>query len=600
MSIMNTEKKKPKRGLWTIMSPVMGEIRTGVFLGGFAAAVSIVSLVLIAYSVSSIAGEKPLIWLDLSVKSAVILLIITTAAAYISRSMGFRTSHLAAFRLEEILRTEISAHLSRVPLGYVINNGSGALKKVMLDDVKNLHAFVADTTPFIGRSSVAPVVSMLVMFIIDWRLALVSLSVLVVGAVLLYTVMRDSVELRKMYDKSQESVNAAVIEYVQAMPVVRIFDDGTSSFRRFGEALENYRVVLKKWITVTGVPAKLGMMVLSPLPTILTVTAAGIWLMSRGSLDMFSLVASILLSTGMSDAMMPLMWISNFIKKSEASALRIQDLMSVPELLETQNPQNPKDSSVEFDNVSFRYENREAYALKNVSFKVPAGTVTALVGPSGAGKSTVAKLIPRFWDVDQGCIRVGGEDIREISTETLMQTVSFVFQDTFLFNDTLKENIRMANPSATDDEVVSAAKSAQIHDFIMSLPEGYSTMAGDRGVRLSGGQKQRITIARAILHNSPIVVLDEATAFADPENEEEIIKALAMLMKNKTVIVIAHRLSSIKDADQIVVFDGGEAVEKGRHDYLVNLGGVYARLWRSYENAQAWDLHRNGGGNGSK
>lgn len=594
---MNTEKTEPKRGLWAIMTPVMGEIRFAVFLGGFASAVSIISLVLIAFCVAALAGEKPFGGQPMSVQTGVILLVVTTVTAYMSRSIGFRTSHLGAFRLEEILRTEISAHLSRVPLGYIISSGSGALKKVMLDDVKNLHAFVADTTPFIGRSTTAPIVSMIVMFIIDWRLALVSMSVLVAGGALLFMVMRDSVELRKQYDKSQESVNAAVIEYVQAMPVVRIFDDGTSSFRRFSEALENYRKVLKRWIGVTGVPAKLGMMILSPLPTILAVSAAGIWFMSRGSLDMFSFIASILLSTGMSDAMMPLMWISNFVKKSQASALRIQDILNIPALGEPETPKIPLDASVEFENVSFRYENRESYALKDVSFKVPAGTVTALVGPSGAGKSTVAKLIPRFWDVEKGSIKVGGADIREMSTEVLMKTVSFVFQDTFLFNDTLKENIRMANVSATDEDIINAAKSAQIHDFIMSLPQGYETMAGDRGVRLSGGQKQRITIARAILHNSPIVVLDEATAFADPENEEEIIKALAMLMKNKTVIVIAHRLSSIKDADQIVVFDGGEAVEKGRHDDLVKLGGVYARLWHSYENAQAWDLHRNGGNN---
>lgn len=594
---MNTEKNEPKRGLWAIMTPVMGEIRFAVFLGGFAAAVSIISLVLIAYCVAILAGEKPFGGEWLSIQTGVILLVVTTVTAYMLRSIGFRTSHLGAFRLEEILRTEISGHLARVPLGYIISSGSGALKKVLLDDVKNLHAFVADTTPFIGRSSTAPIVSMAVMFIIDWRLALVSISVLAVGGTLLFMVMRDSVELRKQYDKSQEDVNAAVIEYVQAMPVVRIFDDGTSSFRRFSEALENYRKVLKKWIGATGVSAKLGMMILSPLPTILAVSAAGVWFMSRGTMDMFSLIASILLSTGMSDAMMPLMWISNFVKKSQASALRIQDILNVPALSEPVSPKTPVDASVGFENVSFRYENREAYALKDVSFKVPAGTVTALVGPSGAGKSTVAKLIPRFWDAEKGSIKVGGADIREISTEVLMKTVSFVFQDTFLFNDTLKENIRMANASATDEDVVNAAKSAQIHDFIMSLPQGYETMAGDRGVRLSGGQKQRVTIARAILHNSPIVVLDEATAFADPENEEEIIKALAMLMKNKTVIVIAHRLSSIKDADQIVVFDGGEAVEKGRHDDLVKLGGVYARLWHSYENAQAWDLHRNGGNN---
>lgn len=579
------------------MSPVMTEIRSAIFLAGFAAFVSILSLVLIAYTLSLIAGESPVGGLSLTVGASVVFLLITTVIAYISRSIAFKISHMGAFHLEEILRTKLSAHLANVPLGYIIGTGSGALKKVMLDDVKNLHAFVADTTPFVGRSSAAPVVSLVMMYIIDWRLASVSLSVLAAGGILMFFVMRDSVEHRKKYDSSQESINSAVIEYVQAMPVVRIFDDGTSSFRRFNTSMEEYRTSLKKWIAVTGVPARLGMMILSPLPTLLAVTAAGIWLMGRGQVDVFSLTASILLSTGMSDSMMPLMWISNFIKKSEASALRIQDIMSSPVLKEPSQPEYPADSSIEFRNVFFRYENRAEYALKDVSFTVPAGTVTALVGPSGAGKSTVAKLIPRFWDVDSGSVTIGGADIRNIPTETLMKVVSFVFQDTFLFNDTLRENIRMANPKASDIDVMKAAGSAQIHEFIMSLPDGYDTVAGDRGVRLSGGQKQRITIARAILHNAPIVVLDEATAFADPENEEEIIKALAMLMKNKTVIVIAHRLSSIKDADQIVVFDGGQAVESGTHGSLTKAGGVYARLWQSYERAQAWDLHRNGGNN---
>ncbi|MGE4319234.1 MAG: ABC transporter ATP-binding protein [Deferribacterales bacterium] len=592
---MKTEKKDSKKGLWPIMSPVMTEIRSAMFLAGFAAFVSILSLVLIAYTLSLIAGEHPAGDIGLTVGTSVIFLLITTVIAYMSRGAAFRISHLGAFHLEEILRTRLSAHLARVPLGYIIGTGSGTLKKVMLDDVKNLHAFVADTTPFVGRSTAAPLASLVVMYIIDWRLATASVAVLVAGGVLMFFVMRDSVEHRKQYDRSQESINSAVIEYVQAMPVVRIFDDGTSSFRRFNDSMEDYRTSLKKWIAVTGVPARLGMMILSPLPTLLTVTAAGIWLMSRGSMDVFSLTASILLSTGMADAMMPLMWISNFIKKSEASALRIQDIMNSPVLTEPEQMEFPKDSSIEFRNVFFKYENRDEYALKDVSFTAAAGTVTALVGPSGAGKSTVAKLIPRFWDVDAGSVIIGGADIRKIPTETLMKAVSFVFQDTFLFNDTLRENIRMANPKATDVDVMKAAGSAQIHEFIMSLPDGYDTIAGDRGVRLSGGQKQRITIAMAILHNAPIVVLDEATAFADPENEEEIIKALAMLMKNKTVIVIAHRLSSIKDADQIVVFDGGQAVESGTHTGLIENGGLYARLWQSYERAQAWDLHRNGG-----
>ncbi|MDR2549236.1 MAG: ATP-binding cassette domain-containing protein [Desulfobulbus sp.] len=228
--------------------------------------------------------------------------------------------------------------------------------------------------------------------------------------------------------------------------------------------------------------------------------------------------------------------------------------------------------------------------MKDVSFTAAPGTVTALVGPSGAGKSTVAKLIPRFWDVTAGRIRIGGTDIRDMLPETLMATVSFVFQDTFLFQDSIEANIRMARPEASFEQVVAAAEAARIHDFILSLPEGYQTRAGDRGTRLSGGQRQRITIARAILREAPVVILDEATAFADPENEEEIIEALANLMRDRTVIVIAHRLATIKDVDQIVVFDKGEVAEIGSHGQLVDREGVYQRLWRNFETAQQWDL----------
>jgi ATP-binding cassette subfamily B protein len=328
------------------------------------------------------------------------------------------------------------------------------------------------------------------------------------------------------------------------------------------------------------------------MPTLIAVSAAGIYFVSAGTLSFSYFIALLMISTGMADALMPLMWLNTFIKKSEAGAYRIQDLLAEKSIPVTKNPEQPKDASVVFENVSFRYENRDGYALEDVDFEVPEGTVTALAGPSGAGKSTVAKLIPRFWDVEKGSIRIGGADIRDMLPETLMSHVSFVFQDTFLFNDSIANNIRLAKPDASDEEVYEAAKASRIHDFISSLPDGYGTVAGDRGIRLSGGQKQRITIARAILRNAPIVVLDEATAFADPENEEEIIKAVSSLMKGKTVLIIAHRLSTISNVNQIIVFDKGKIAEKGSHEELIKNDGVYAVLWKNYEQAQSWNLQK--------
>ena len=588
-------KKNGKKGLWTIMAPVNRYIKAAIGLSAIGGISALLGYVLLAYVLSiATGGSITLFGITLRFNQAFLTLALLVILSFVIKYYATIISHLGAFKLEEILRTQITAHLAKVPLGYVISTGTGAFKKVLLDDVKNLHAFVADSTPMIGRSIATPIASLTALFIIDHRLALIALSVLILGAVFMFFVMRDEAGRRVKYEQSQSDINKAVIEFVQAMPVVRTFDDGTTSFMRYNEALQRYRIHLKAWIAVTSTPARISMIILSPLPTLIAVTIAGILFVSGGSLAFVAFLAVLIVSTGMADALMPLMWASEFIKKSQAAAIRIQEIMDLPELKNTSAFQKPAKFDVVFDNVSFRYHENDHYALNNISFRVVQNTTTALVGPSGAGKSTVAKLIPRFWDVTKGSIKIGNIDIRDMDTAALMDTVSFVFQDTFLFNDTLANNIKIANDNATDEDMIEAAKAAQIHDFIMTLPGGYETLAGDRGTSLSGGQKQRITIARAILRNTPIVVLDEATAFADPENEEEIIKALSNLMKNKTIIVIAHRLSTIKDVEQIVVFDQGEISEIGMHDGLLKEQGVYANLWRNFEKAQNWDLYHMG------
>ena len=593
MSTKNTK----KQGLWSIMAPVNSYIRWAMVISAFSGILSVVGFVFLAYLIGLIMGGSiNLFGFELGFQGALILLALITILSFLTRFYSFVISHLGAFKLEQILRTDITTHLAQIPLGHIITLGTGAIKKVLLDDVKNLHAFVADTTPMIAKAIVAPIASMVALFVIDYRLGLVAIVILLVGAVLMKFVMKDSVIHRENYEQSQSEINKAVIEFVQAMPVVRTFDDGTTSFRRYNDALAKYRTNLKAWFGSTSTSAKIAMTILSPMPTLLAVTITGLFFLINETLEFSPFVAALLVSTGMADALMPLMWMRNFVKKSSAAAIRIQEIMDIPVLHISNTYKKIENTNIVFENVDFKYNEKDNYALKNINFEVKANTVTALVGPSGAGKSTVAKLIPRFWDVTSGSIKIGGIDIREIDSQTLMNTVSFVFQDTFLFNDTLSNNIKMANPTATNEDMVQACKAAQIHEFILSLPNGYETMAGDRGTNLSGGQKQRITIARAILRNTPIVVLDEATAFADPENEEEIIKALANLMKNKTVIVIAHRLSTIKDVDQIVVFDSAEVKEKGKHQELLSIEeGIYAKLWGNYEKAQNWDIHHTGG-----
>jgi ATP-binding cassette subfamily B protein len=584
--------KQHKTGLWAILAPVNFEISIAMFLSALGAMSLIASLTLLSFTLSHILEGTPIKIFDIEFDlfSTIIALAIITVIAFTTRLSSFIVSHLGAFRLEQILRTNLSLHLAKVPLGYIISTGSGALKKVMQDDVAALHVFVADSTPMIAKSIVAPLTTLIVLFVVDYRLALAGVFVLVVGMIVMSFAMKDSVEYRKKYEQSQTNINKAVVEFAQAMPVVRTFDDGSESFKKYNDSLFSYRKNLNAWMDKTSISGKLGTIVLSPLPTLLVILLTAIYLLNAGALELSSLILALFLSTGMADALMPVMWLNNFIKKSQTSALKIQDILDVDELPQAIKTKTPAGISISFENVSFSYDKTDKKALEDISFIVPAKSTTALVGPSGAGKSTVAKLIPRFWDVSEGSIKIEDVDIRNISSDKLMDIVSFVFQDTFLFADTIFNNIKMAKPDASNEDVINAAKAAQIHDFIESLPNGYNTKAGERGANLSGGQKQRITIARTILRDNPIIVLDEATAFADPENEEEIIKALANLMRDKTVIVIAHRLSTIKDVDQIIVIDEGKIKERGKHQELLDNKQVYFDLWSNYEKAQEWNL----------
>ena len=581
-----------KQGLAAIMAPVNLQIYTAVFTAALGTVFAIAGIYYMAEALDAVIAKAGTGTAALTPNLNHLLWIVVTLviSSFLCRIASFIISHLGAFRLERILRTRLSEHLARLPLGFITNTGSGTLKKIVVEDVNMLHVFVADSTPLLGKSIAGPVVSLIMMVVIDFRLAIAGVSVLALGGVFMHLSMKDAASLREQYDDAQENINTAVIEFVQAMPVVRTFDVGTGSFKRYTTALNQFRIAIKSWYEHSGKASRTGILILSPMPTILAVTAFGIWFVCTGTLSFPHFIAAIIISTGMADALMPMMWLNTFIKRSQAGAFRIQKLMAIKAMPVTREAQYPKDASIVFDHVSFRYENREDYALDNVDFEVRQGSITALVGPSGAGKSTVAKLIPRFWDIEKGSIKVGGTDIRDMRTQTLMSHVSFVFQDTFLFNDTIANNIKLAMPEASDSQMIRAAKAAQIHEFISSLPQGYDTIAKDRGTRLSGGQRQRITIARAILRDAPIVVLDEATAFADPENEEQIIRAVASLMKGKTVIIIAHRLSSIANVDQIIVFDKGRIVEKGQHEELVQNDGIYAVLWSSYQKAQSWNL----------
>ncbi len=405
--------------------------------------------------------------------------------------------------------------------------------------------------------------------------------------------------MQKKYYNALERINSSTIQYVKGVPAVKIFGRNVYSFRKFYDDMISYRDYCVEYTDQyqnTYITSKV--LLNSTLTFILPV---GILLMGGRSGDLSfvqTLLFFIILAPGVASPMLRFMTFASSLGDISEGVQRIDKIFAEKTICEAKNPRIPSSYDIEFDNVSFSYESEDTStrkeALSKVSFKAKKGSCTALVGPSGSGKSTVANLIPRFWDIQKGHIRIGGIDIKEISTENLMDLVSFVFQDTFLFHDTLYENIRVGRPDATKEEIFKAAKAAQCHEFITGLEKGYDTIVGEGGTHLSGGEEQRVCVARAILKNSPILVLDEATAFSDPENEYHMQLALRELMKNKTVIMIAHRLTTIKDAENIVVMKDGTIVEADTHDVLINKDGLYKKLWNSYTVASNWGISKGG------
>lgn len=579
-----------KNVLWTIMKPIKGRIILAMVLSSLGSILLVLGTLFMAYDLVIIGGGSYEIFgKKIEFWDLFIILAILFGAGFIISKYSFKVSHLGAFQLEKILRENLTSHLAKIELGHIINLGAGAFKKVILEDVSSLHAFVADTTPFASKAIITPIISFILMLIIDYRLALLALFVFIIGAVIMSIIMRDSKKYAEIYQSSQTSINKAVIEFVQAMPIVRTFDDGRSSFERYTSALKEYKDNLKAWIQDTSISSRASMTVLSPLITLLALSVAGIYLMHHSDLSFGSFVAILLIGTSMADSLMPLMWLNNFIRKSKVGATRIEEIMSLPQIKETINPKIPSDNTIVFDNVSFGYGD-DKQALKNINLCLEQNTTTALVGYSGSGKSTLLRLILRFWDSYSGNISIGGVSIKDISTDELVKRVSFVSQDIFLFNQSIRDNILIAKSNATDEEVQNATKLACIYEFITSLKDGFDTIVGDRGMALSGGQRQRVSIARAILRDSPIILLDEATSFSDPQNEYLITNAIFNLTKNKTVVSIAHRLSSIKGVDKIVVLKDGQIVESGTELELLNNKNLYEKLWTQYETAKKWSL----------
>lgn len=508
-------------------------------------------------------------------------------------------SHVAAFRILYGLRIKLAEHIGKLPLGYLNGTSTGAIKKTMEQNIEKIETFIAHTIPDLVNVLATIIIMFTLFFSLNGWIAVACLLVILSGIGIQCSMVfgKSGREFMQTYFDIQEKMSASAVQYVRGMPVVKIFGQSIRSFRRFNKEIEAYKSYALK-VCDTYQPGMVVFMVL--LNSIVTfILPVGLLILSGQPQNIaFAAVYLffIILGPGVATPVYKLTYLGSSTKEIDEGVTRLDRIFSEKIMPETVRPQKPHGHDITFTNVSFAYENKteatRTAALRHITFTAHAGEITALVGPSGSGKSTVANLIPRFWDVQQGEIKIGNVNVKDIATEQLMDMVSFVFQDSFLFFDTIYENIRVGNPNATREQVIAAAQAAQCDDFIKQLPKQYDTVIGEDGVYLSGGEEQRIAVARAILKNSPILVLDEATAFADPENEYKMQLAIQKLIRDKTVIIIAHRLSSIVSANRIVVLKEGSIAQQGTHRELCQQEGVYKKMWDAYTDASQWTLNK--------
>lgn len=500
-------------------------------------------------------------------------------------------SHIAAFNILYEIRMQLAQKMVRLPLGFFSRRASGELKKIMGDDVERIELFIAHHIPDIVTAVLFPLILVSYMFAVDWRLAIVVLAVLAVAFYVMgrmYTGKKIR-EVSGRYVETLGRMNASIVEYIRGIQVVKTFTESTNAYRKLNDDIKEYRKFANE-VNVQYQPTYVGFLTILS-SALLFIIPVAVWLLVRSaSYTAFVPVILMFLLFGVTIffPVLKLLWIGGFLNQNNMGIQKIDDILYMDEIEEPAVPRQPRDASVEFRDVSFAYDSTPV--LKAVSFIAHPSTVTALVGPSGAGKSTVAMLAARFWDIQEGEILVGGVPVKEISIPVLMDNVAFVFQDNTLFFDTIEENIRMGNQEATFEEVTRAAEAAQCHTFIEALPDGYQTLVGEGGTYLSGGEAQRIALARAILKDAPIILLDEATAFADPENEGKILDAFSHLTKGKTVLVIAHRLGTVTNADRILYMDKGVIAEAGTHEELLALGARYAQMWKTYNRTKEWTI----------
>ncbi|WP_280509595.1 ABC transporter ATP-binding protein [Nocardia farcinica] len=494
-----------------------------------------------------------------------------------------RLGHYADARLLHDLRARMIRHLGALPLGWFSSNGSGRIKKRMTNDLEDMHILIAHALGEIVGAVVAVALGLTYLCSVDWRLTGAAVAALLMLAVSYRVAMRSAGRHTARLIAAEADISAASVEYADGVAVVKTYGAGGRVLDRFDRAVREHSRALAAWAAETKYSSALSRLLSSEMSLLTVLAVAGLALLAAGRMPAADLVPFLVVGIGLPTTINPAIQGSQGLRKGRAAAGNIEGLLRHPPLPEPANPALPDGARIEFDDVHFSYDGRTE-VLRGVRAVCEPGTITALVGPSGAGKSTLAALVPRFHDVTGGAVRIGGVDVRDIPTERLLASMALVFQDVVLVRDTVNENIRLGRPEAGRDEVEAAAKAAAIHDVITALPDGYDTVLGE-DVELSGGERQRLTIARAILSDAPIVVLDEATAALDPDSETAVQHALSALIAGRTVLVVAHRLHTITEADQILVLDDGRVVERGRHADLLAVNGRYARMWAAQHRA---------------
>lgn len=487
-------------------------------------------------------------------------------------------SHKISFTILKNIREAITDRMAKVPMGVMLETPTGTFKNLIVDNVAKLEDSMAHFMPELPSNIAAPLCSILLIFILDWRMGLASLITIPLGILFFAAMMRGYGPRMENYMRSANDMNSSLVEYVSGIQVIKAFNRSASSYGKYSKSVNYFHDSTMEWWSQCWFWNAAARAVLPS--TLLGTLPVGAWLYMEGTLSLPVFLISLVVPLGFVAPLMKVSEAMEQVSMIKGNLEQVTAFLKTPELVRPSEPVSLGERTYQFEDVYFGY--KETEILHGISFQTKPGTMTAIVGPSGSGKSTIAKLMAGFWDVTSGSVRFGGQDIRQIPFEQLMGEISYVAQDNFLFDKSIRENIRMGNPSATNAEVEAVAKAANCHDFIMQLEQGYDTLAGDAGDRLSGGERQRITIARAMLKPSSVVILDEATAYADPENEALIQQAISKLVAGKTLIVVAHRLNTIRNADQILVVANGNIAGRGTQEELLRECPIYQKMWQDY------------------